>query len=317
MKLIIQIPCYNEEKSLPITFADLPKAIDGVDELEYLIINDGSADKTVEVAKSLGIHHIVSFRNNKGLAEAFKAGLDACLRLGADIIVNTDADNQYFGGDIKKLVKPILSHTADIVIGERPIDKITHFSWVKKRLQRAGSWTVRMASNTRIPDAPSGFRAYTREAALRLNVVSSYTYTLETIIQAGRMNMAITSVPIRVNPELRKSRLLKSMTAYIRRSMGTIVRVFMMYRPLRTFMTLGGIAFAGAIIVGARFLYYFIIGSGQGHIQSLILAAILAFVGTQMVALGMIADLISSNRKILEDIQYRVRKNDYRNQDKR
>ncbi len=316
MKLIIQIPCYNEEKTLDKTLADLPRKIEGIDEIEYLVINDGSSDNTVETARKLGVQHIVSFRNNKGLAEAFKAGLDACLRLDADIIVNTDADNQYFGGDIETLVRPILMHTADIVIGERPIEEINHFSWLKKRLQRLGSWTVRVASNTDIPDAPSGFRAYSREAALRLNVVSSYTYTLETIIQAGQMNMAITSVPIRVNPELRKSRLFKSMSSYIRRSVATIVRVFMMYKPLKTFLTIGVASFVVAIIVGARFLYFYIIGSGQGHIQSLILAAILAFVGTQMIAFGMIADLISSNRKILEDIQYRARKSDYHNEKK-
>ncbi|MFA6309279.1 MAG: glycosyltransferase family 2 protein [Clostridia bacterium] len=316
MKLIIQVPCYNEEKTFGQTFADFPKKIDGIDEIEYLVINDGSTDSTVEVARSLGVHHIVSFKNNKGLAEAFKAGLDACLRLGADIIVNTDADNQYFGGDIETLVAPILARTADIVIGERPIEEINHFSWLKKRLQRLGSWTVRVASSTDIPDAPSGFRAYTREAALRLNVVSSYTYTLETIIQAGRMNMAITSVPIRVNPELRKSRLFKSMSGYVRRSVATIFRVFMMYKPLKTFLSIGIFSIIAALIVVVRFLTYYFLGSGNGHVQSLILAAILAFVGTQMIAFGMIADLISSNRKILEDIQYRARKSDYHNQSK-
>jgi glycosyltransferase involved in cell wall biosynthesis len=310
MKLIIQIPCFNEEKTLPITLNDLPKKIEGIDKIEYLIINDGSKDKTVDVAKDKGVHHIVNFKNNKGLAAVFMAGIDACLRLGADIIVNTDADNQYCGADIEKLVKPILEGQADIVIGERPINNIEHFSWIKKKLQRLGSWTVRIASKTEIPDAPSGFRAYSREAALKLNVVSEYTYTLETIIQAGRKNMAITSVPIRTNEELRKSRLFKSMFSYVKRSVFTIFRIFMMYKPLKFFMLLGGVIFSIGLLIGLRFLLFYLMGNGSGHIQSLILAAILIMLGFQTGVIGLQGDLIAANRKLLEDIQYRVRKID-------
>lgn len=311
MKLIIQIPCYNEEETLPIALNDLPRKIEGIDVIEYLIINDGSQDKTVEVAKVHGVHHIVSFKNNKGLAAGFMAGLDACLRLGADIIVNTDADNQYYGADIEKLVRPILDGQAEVVIGERPIDNIEHFSWLKKKLQRLGSWTVRVASKTAIPDAPSGFRAYSREAAMKLNVVSEYTYTLETIIQAGRKNMAITSVPIRTNPELRKSRLFKSMTGYIKRSIFTIIRIFVMYKPLKFFVLLGAIVFSLGFLIGLRFLYFYLQGQGNGHIQSLILSAVLLLIGFQTGVIGLQADIIASNRKILEDIQYRVRRLDY------
>ncbi len=311
MKLIIQIPCYNEEKTLPMTYADLPKHIDGIDEIEYLIINDGSKDRTVEVAKELGIHHVVSFKQNKGLARGFMAGLDACLMLGADIIVNTDADNQYCGDDIENLVKPILDGEADIVIGERPIDTTEHFSWKKKKLQRLGSWVVRMASNSSIPDAPSGFRAYSRDAAMRINVVNEYTYTLETIIQAGRTKVAMKTVPIRTNKETRKSRLFGSMWGYIKRSSSTIIRSFMMYKPLKFFGVLGSISFFLGFLLGVRYLVYLFIDSNAGHIQSLILAAILMMIGVQTFVTGLQADLIASNRKLLEDIQYRIRKNDY------
>ena len=243
MKLIIQVPCYNEAETLEIALNDLPKHLDGIDTIEYLIINDGSADNTVEVAKNWGVNYVVNFKQNKGLAKGFMAGLDACLRNGADIIVNTDADNQYCGDDIEKLVRPILDEKADIVIGERPIDNTAHFSPLKKKLQHLGSWTVRVASHSDIPDAPSGFRAYSREAAMRLNVVNEYTYTLETIVQAGRTKMAMTSVPIRTNPELRKSRLFSSMFGYVKRSTVTIVRSFMMYKPLKFFGIIGGILF--------------------------------------------------------------------------
>ena len=311
MKLIIQIPCYNEEKTLPVTLNDLPTQIDGIDTIEYLIINDGSTDRTVEVAKEKGVHHVVSFKNNKGLARGFMAGIDACLRLGADIIVNTDADNQYCGADIEKLVRPILDGQADMVIGERPISDIEHFSPIKKKLQRLGSWTVRIASHTNIPDAPSGFRAYSREAAMKLNVVSEYTYTLETIIQAGRKNVAITSVPIRTNSELRKSRLFKSMWGYIKRSIFTILRIFMMYKPLKFFTILGASIFLiGAILVG-RFLIFYFSGYGSGHVQSLIIASVLLMLGFQTIIVGLQADIIAANRKLLEDIQYRVRKIEY------
>ena len=308
MKLIIQIPCFNEEETLGITYNDLPRHIDGIDEIEYLIIDDGSTDKTAEVARELGFHHIVSFKQNKGLAYGFMAGLDACLRLGADIIVNTDADNQYCGSDIEELVRPILDNKADIVIGERPIDQTEHFSLKKKRFQRLGSWVVRIASGTNIPDAPSGFRAYSREAALRLNVINEYTYTLETIIQAGHNKIDLTSVPIRTNAELRPSRLFSSMWRYIKRSSTVIIRSFVMYRPLRFFMFLGGLLFLPGFMLGVRYLVYMFAGNSGGHVQSLILAAILILMGVQSFVAGVLSDIIAANRKLLEDVQYRVRK---------
>lgn len=307
MKLIIQIPCYNEEETLGITYNDLPKHIDGIDEIEYLIINDGSTDRTVDVARELGIHHVVSFKQNKGLAKGFMAGLDACLHLGADIIVNTDADNQYCGADIEKLVRPILDNQADIVIGERPIDQTEHFSWKKKKFQHLGSWVVRVASGTDIPDAPSGFRAYSREAALRMNVVNEYTYTLETIIQAGNDKIAMTSVPIRTNGETRPSRLFSSMWKYMKRSATVIIRSFLMYKPLRFFSIVGSIMLLLGAVLGVRFLAFFFTGSGGGHTQSLILAAILLLAGFQTIVVGLLGDVIAANRKILQDIQYRVR----------
>lgn len=311
MKLIIQIPCYNEAETLEVALNDLPKQIDGIDEIEYLIINDGSKDNTVEVAKNWGVHYVVNFKCNKGLAKGFMAGLDACLRQGADIIVNTDADNQYCGADIEKLVRPILNGKADIVIGERPIDDTEHFSPLKKKLQHIGSWTVRVASKTDVPDAPSGFRAYSRQAALKMNVVNEYTYTLETIVQAGRNKMAITSVPIRTNPELRKSRLFNSMFGYIKKSMLTIIRAFMMYKPLRFFTIIGSTIFLIGLILGIRFLVFVFMGESGGHIQSLILASTLLLLGFQTFISGLQADLIASNRKLLEDIQERVRRLDY------
>ena len=304
MKLIIQIPCYNEAETLEVALNDLPKQIDGIDEIEYLIINDGSKDNTVEVAKNWGVHYVVNFKCNKGLAKGFMAGLDACLRQGADIIVNTDADNQYCGADIEKLVRPILDGKADIVIGERPIDDTEHFSPLKKKLQHIGSWTVRVASKTDVPDAPSGFRAYSRQAALKMNVVNEYTYTLETIVQAGRNKMAITSVPIRTNPELRKSRLFNSMFGYIKKA-------FMMYKPLRFFTIIGSTIFLIGLILGIRFLVFVFMGESGGHIQSLILASTLLLLGFQTFISGLQADLIASNRKLLEDIQERVRRLDY------
>ncbi len=308
MKLIIQIPCFNEEETLGVTYNDLPKEIEGIDVIEYLIINDGSQDRTVEVARELGFHHIVTFKQNKGLAKGFMAGLDAGLHLGADIIVNTDADNQYCGADIEKLVRPILDEKADIVIGERPIDDTEHFSAKKKKFQHLGSWVVRVASGTRIPDAPSGFRAYSREAALRLNVTNEYTYTLETIIQAGHNKMAMTSVPIRTNGETRPSRLFSNMWKYMQRSASVIVRSFMMYKPLYFFSVLSGIFFLLGGAIGIRFVVYYFNGVGDGHIQSLILAAVLLMMGFQSLVLGLLGDIIAANRKILEDIQYRVRK---------
>ena len=311
MKLIIQVPCYNEAETLEVALNDLPKHIDGIDEIEYLIINDGSKDNTVEVARNWGVHYIVNFKQNKGLAKGFMAGMDACLRNGADIIVNTDADNQYCGEDIEKLVRPILNGEADMVIGERPIDQKEHFSPLKKKLQHLGSWVVRKASKTDIPDAPSGFRAYSREAALSLNVVNEYTYTLETIVQAGRNKVALTSVPIRTNAELRPSRLFSSMFGYVKKSMLTIIRAYLMYRPLMFFTTVGSIIALVGIILGVRFLVFFAQGAGAGHIQSLILASMLIMMGMMTGVVGLLADVISANRKILEDIQKRVRKLDY------
>ena len=314
MKLIIQIPCYNEEESLPVALSDLPKKIEGIESIEYLIINDGSSDNTVKVAKENGVHHVVSFKNNKGLAKGFAAGIDACLRLEADIIVNTDADNQYSGKDIEKLVIPILQGQADIVIGERPIMETAHFSPLKKKLQKLGSFVVRMASGTDIPDAPSGFRAYSREAAMKMNVVSEYTYTLETIIQAGMNKIAITSVPIRTNPELRKSRLFKSMFSYIKRSATTIIRSFIMYKPLKFFSLIGLLIFSMGFAVGVRFLgLYFFYGDGSGNIQSLILASMLMLIGFQTIITGLQADIIAANRKLLEDIQFRLKTIEFKN----
>lgn len=313
MKLIIQIPCYNEAETLEIALNDLPKHIDGIDTIEYLIINDGSQDETVEVARKWGVNYVVNFKNNKGLAKGFLAGLDAALRNGADIIVNTDADNQYSGFDIEKIVSPILEGKSDIVIGERPIDQTEHFSPLKKRLQHLGSWVVRKASKTNIPDAPSGFRAYSREAAMRMNVVNEYTYTLETIVQAGRNKIAISSVPISTNPELRESRLFKSMFGYVKKSMLTIIRAFMMYRPLKFFSLLGGASVLIGILIGIRFLYFWLLGTGNGHIQSLILASMMIIVGVQTVVVGLQGDIIAANRKLLEDIQYRVKRLDYEN----
>lgn len=308
MKLIIQIPCLNEAETLEIALNDLPKHIDGIDTIEYLIINDGSSDNTVEVAKNWGVNYVVNFPNNKGLAKGFIAGLDACLREGADIIVNTDADNQYCGADIEKLIRPILDGKAEIVIGERPIDDTPDFSFIKKKLQHLGSYVVRVASDTNIPDAPSGFRAFSREAALRLNVVNNYTYTLETIVQAGRNRMAITSVPVRTNRELRQSRLFSSMGSYIKKSILTIIRAYMMYRPLTFFTAIGLIPFIAGLIIMVRFLLFFASGSGMGHIQSLILASTLMMLSFTTFMMGFQADLMAANRKIMEDVQYRLRR---------
>lgn len=311
MKLIIQIPCYNEAKTLEIALNDLPKKIEGIDEIEYLIIDDGCTDDTVNVAKNWGVHHVVSFAQNKGLAKGFMAGLDACLRNGADIIVNTDADNQYCAEDIPKLIQPILEHKADIVIGERPIDDTEHFSWIKKRLQHFGSWVVRKASKTDIPDAPSGFRAFSREAAMRINVINDYTYTLETIVQAGRNKIPITSVPVRTNPELRESRLFHSIWSYVKKSILTILRALMMYKPLYCFTIVAIIPSLIGLTIGIRFLVYYFMGRGSGHTQSLMLACTLLIIGFITFVIGMLADVISANRKILEDVQYQVKKMEY------
>lgn len=307
MKLVIQIPCYNEEKSLPITLRDLPDKIDGIDEIEVLVIDDGSTDRTVEVAREFGVKSIVSLGHNKGLAKAFIAGINKALSMDADIIVNTDADNQYRASCINDIVKPIIENKADIVIGTRPVNEIKHFSFLKKFLQKLGSFVMRLVSKTDVKDAPSGFRAFSRNAALQLNVFDNYTYTLETIIQAKAKGLVVESVDIQVNPELRKSRLFSNMFEYIRRSVFTMLRMFIIYRPFRFFIILGSLILFLGLIPGARFLYFFFSGSGQGHIQSLILSAILLITGVQVVLLSVISELISINRKLIEDVQRMVK----------
>ena len=343
MKLIIQIPCYNEAETLEVALNDLPKHIDGIDTIEYLIINDGSHDDTVEVARRWGVHYVVHFgknrglakgfmagldaclRNgadiivnyvvhfgkNRGLAKGFMAGLDACLRNGADIIVNTDADNQYCGADIETIVRPILEGKSDIVIGSRPIDQTEHFSPLKKKLQHLGSWVVRRASRSEIPDAPSGFRAFSREAAMRLNVTNEYTYTLETIVQAGRERIPMEAKDIRTNAELRPSRLFHSMFGYVKKSILTILRTYVMYKPLTFFMILGAIPFTIGLILGIRFLIAYFTDHSSGHIQSLILASTLLMMGFMTWVVGILSDTIASERKILEDTQYHARRADY------
>lgn len=307
MKLIIQIPCLNEAQTLPIALADLPKHIPGIDVIETLIIDDGCTDDTVQVALDHGVQHVVGFRSNQGLAKAFMLGIEACLERGADIIVNTDADNQYNAADIELLVRPILEERADLVIGARPISQIQHFSVLKKLLQKIGSWVVRRVSNTDVADAPSGFRAMSREVAMVLNVFSDYTYTLETIIQAGQKNLRISSVPIRVNGELRPSRLVRSIIGYVRRSIFTMLRIFVVYRPLRFFMTVSLFPLLVGLGLGLRFVVYYLQGEGGGHIQSLILAAVLLLVAFQTMLLAVLADLLSVNRRLLEDLQLRER----------
>lgn len=308
MKLIIQIPCFNEAQTLSVTLSALPRTVPGFDSVEWLIIDDGSQDDTVEVAKAHGVDHVVRHTGNKGLARAFMTGLDACLSLGADVIVNTDADNQYNADDIPVLTQPILQHRAELVIGARPIATIEHFSPVKKLLQKLGSWVVRVASKTDISDAPSGFRAMSRAAAQRLMVFSDDTYTLETIIQAGQKNMATTSVPIRVNEDLRPSRLVKSIPSYIKRSIITIVRIFIIYRPFSFFGTIGAVLFGAGFLIGLRFLWKYLGGEGEGHVQSLILASVLLGMGFQTLLIAFVADLLSANRKLLEDIRFKTAK---------
>lgn len=302
MKLIIQIPCYNEAETLAIALAALPVAVEGFDAVETLVINDGSSDNTSQIARNFGVDHIIDFKTNQGLAKGFMAGIRECLNQGADVIVNTDADNQYEAQDIPKLVEPILSGRADYVIGERPIKETAHFSASKKMLQRLGSWVVRKASGTDIPDAPSGFRALSRECAGQLNVYNDYTYTLETIIQAGRKGMAICSVPVRTNTDLRPSRLLNSIPDYIKRSAFTILRIFVVYQPFRSFMAVAITLIAAGLLLGVRYLYFKISGDGAGHIQSVIVMGVLLVVGFQTALIAFIADLLAVNRKILEDL---------------
>jgi glycosyltransferase involved in cell wall biosynthesis len=308
MKLIIQIPCKDEEEHLPATLADLPRSIPGVDVIETLVIDDGSTDRTIEVARENGVDHIVKLTNNKGLAAGFQAGLDAALKLGADVVVNTDADNQYYGGDIPKLVAPIVAGEADMVIGDRQVETIEHFSPLKVSLQKLGSWVVRQASSTNVPDTTSGFRAYNREAALQMVVVSKFTYTLETIIQAGKLLVAIDDVPIRTNPKTRESRLFPSMGAYVRRNSISIFRIYAQYEPLRVFWTGGAIVGLLALAVWTRFLIFWLQGEGAGHVQSLILGSVL-FTGTMLLfALGVIGDLLAAQRTLSQRTFERVRR---------
>jgi glycosyltransferase involved in cell wall biosynthesis len=307
-KLIIQIPCLNEAATLPAALAALPKEVPGIDVVEWLVIDDGSTDDTVKVARANGVQHIVSHTHNQGLARAFSTGLDACLRLGADIIVNTDADNQYDASRIPELIAPILQRRADFVVGDRGTDTIEHFSWSKRKLQKLGSWVVRQASGTEVPDATSGFRALSRHAALKLNVISEFTYTLETLIQAGNKNIATTSVPVSTNPVSRESRLFRSNWAYIRKSARTIVRIYSMYRPMRAFMFVGVTLSILGVVLGARFLYYFVNGEGSGKVQSLLLAVIVLVVGAQTILTGVLADVMGHNRNLVEDVLFRVKR---------
>jgi glycosyltransferase involved in cell wall biosynthesis len=310
MKLIIQIPCLNEAEGLPVTLADLPRRVEGFDSVEWLVIDDGSSDGTAEIARAHGVDHIVRHPVNRGLARAFMSGLEAALAEGADVIVNTDADNQYRAACIPALVEPILAGRAQMVVGARPIRDITTFSPLKKMLQRLGSWTVRVASGTSVPDAPSGFRAYHREAALQLYVLDAYTYTLETIIQAGRKGIPLESVPVEVNGDLRPSRLMKSTADYIRRSIFTIVRIFVVYKPLRFFTILAGLTALPGIIGIGRFLFYYATGEGGGHVQSLVLSGALIATAAIFQMGGLMADVVAANRRLLEDIRARQLRRD-------
>jgi Glycosyltransferases involved in cell wall biogenesis len=308
MKLVIQIPCFNEAQTLQTTLSELPRQVPGFDVVEWLVVDDGSTDGTAHVARRLGVDHVVRHPVNRGLAAAFMSGLAAALEADADVIVNTDADNQYQAMDIPLLTAPILADEADMVIGARPIETIEHFSWLKKRLQRLGSWAVRVASRTSVSDAPSGFRAISRETAMRLNVFNAYTYTLETIIQAGLSNLRVVSVCIGTNPDLRPSRLVRSVADYIRRSLVTILRVALIYRPLKWFVSLGCVLLFFGLLAGLRFLYFFLFAAGGGHVQSVILSALCILLGALMLMIGVIADLIATNRKLLEKLDWRVQR---------
>ncbi len=307
MKLIIQIPCLNEAGTLALTLSQLPRSVPGFDTVEWLLIDDGSTDDTVRVALQGGVDHVARHTRNRGLARAYMTGLETSLRLGADVIVNTDADNQYCADDIPLLTEPILSGRADIVVGARPISGITHFSALKKLLQKVGSGVVRVISRTEIADATSGFRAMSRTAAQQLMVFNEHTYTLETLIQAGQKNMQVLSVPIRVNEYLRPSRLIKSVASYVRRSVVTIVRIFVIYRPMRFFGTIAAVVIAAGLLIGFRFIYFYLMGDGSGHVQSLILAGVLLTVGFQTLLVAFLADLIAANRRLLEDIRFHQR----------
>ncbi len=308
MKLVIQIPCLNEEATLPATLADLPRALPRVDQVEWLVVDDGSSDRTSEVARQLGVHRVVRFPARRGLARAFEAGLREALSMGADIVVNTDADNQYQGADVETLIQPILDGRADMVVGTRPIDQIAHFSPLKKLLQKLGSGVVRRLAHADVPDATSGFRAYSRDAALRLTVVTGFTYTLETIIQASQKNIAVTHVPIRTNGQLRESRLFKGMRNYITRSLGTMFRVYVMYQPLKFFFRIAAVCMAGAILLLGRFTWlYFTVEGNTGHVQSVVVAGALAIIAILLVAIGVLSDLTATNRRLLEEILVNTR----------
>lgn len=308
MKLIIQIPCFNEEESLPVALANLPRAVPGFDVVEWLVVDDGSTDRTREVARAHGVDHVVGFPRNQGLARAFMLGIRACLERGADVVVNTDADDQYDARDIPALVAPILTGKAEMVVGERPIASIAHFSFVKKVLQKLGSAVVAFVSGTTVKDAPSGFRAFSRDAAARLNVFSGYTYTLETIIQAGQKNIALASVPVRVNRDLRPSRLVRGLGSYVRRSVATMLRIVVVYRPFRFFFSVALLFFAAGAALGLRFLWFYVNGDGAGHVQSVVLAATLILIGFQTGLLAFVADLQSVNRRLLEELLEEQRK---------
>ena len=308
VKLVIQIPCHNEEKTIGLTLASLPKQVPGVDVVERLVVDDGSTDRTVEEAQAAGVEHVIRFPARRGLARAFMAGIEASIKAGADIIVNTDGDNQYRADALPRLVAPILSGKADMVVGVRSVAEIEHFSPLKKTLNRLGSWVVGMASRTNIPDAPSGFRAFGREAAMRLNVFSEYTYTLETIIQAGLKGMTIATVPVDTNDPVRPSRLIRSMPGYVLRSIATILRIFVTYRPLRFFAFLGVVAFVPGFLISVRFLWLFLAGHGGGHVQSLILSALLMGAGLMLFVVALVVDLIAVNRQFLERIDWRLKK---------
>jgi len=306
--LIIQIPCFNEEATLPQTLRDLPRSIPGVDRVQWLIVDDGSTDRTVEVARAHGVDHVLRFPCNRGLAAAFRAAIDASLRLGADFIVNTDGDNQYDGACIPDLARPVVEGRADVVVGDRQTSSIEHFSWAKKRLQTLGSWVVRRFSGTQVPDATSGFRCWSREAALRLNLINQYTYTLESIIQAGHDKLTVVSVPVRTHGKLRESRLIRSIRSYVTRSASTILRSYLMYRPMRTFLTLGGIVIAAGASLGLRFVWYWAQGQGSGKVQSVVLAGALLVIGVQLGIVALLADVVAANRKLLEETLLRVRR---------
>lgn len=308
MKLVIQIPCLNEEDTLPATLADLPRELPGIDEVEWMVIDDGSTDRTVEVARSLGVDHVVRMNGNQGLARAFMAGLVEAVERGADVIVNTDADNQYRGDDIALLVAPIRDGTADMVIGSRPISAIRHFSPLKRLLQRVGSAVTRTLSRTRIRDAPSGFRAFSRQAALRLNVFSSFTYTLETIVQAGHSNLRVVDVPVRVNAPTRPSRLIRTLDGYVRRGILDLISTYLVYRPVRAFGLLAACFLTPALFLAVRYLVYFALGEGQGHVQSVIASGVLATCGFLTLGMGIVAHLLGVNRRLLEELRFLARR---------